>query len=106
MKGKPNSRWGLKQRREREQLVWVEIEGLWELNRGKEDETLVWEGEEMSLGLIGDDDQASATTASKSDDEQAKATSMENDLAATANDSVRSSRMGIVTNGDRHKWVR
>ena len=73
-------------------------------------------------GLIGNDDQASATTASKcddseqmrrrrakatavskSDDEQAKVTSTANDLAARANDSARSSRMGsakgIVANG-------
>ena len=52
---------------------------------------------------------AKATAVSKSDDEQAKATSMVNDLAATANDSARSSRMGIVVNGfakrDRCEWV-
>ena len=47
-----------------------------------------------------------ATMASKSDDEQAKATSMVNDLAATANDSARSSRMGIVANGFSVRMLR
>ena len=55
------------------------------------------------------------TTASKSDNEQAKATSTANDLAATANDSARSSQMGIIANGiitngfnkrDCCEWVR
>ena len=51
-----------------------------------------------------------AMMASKSDDEQAKATSTANDLAATVNDSVRSSRMGSSRMGigkrDRCEWVR
>ena len=52
---------------------------------------------------------AKVTAASKSDDEQAKVTSTANDLVARANDSERSSRMGIVANGfgkrDCCKWV-
>ena len=40
-----------------------------------------------------------ATTASKSDDEQAKETSTENDLVATANDSARSLQMGSSQTG-------
>ena len=40
-----------------------------------------------------------ATTASKSDDEQAKETSTENDLVATANDSARSLQMGSSRTG-------
>ena len=55
--------------------MWVEVEGLWELNRRKEAKASVWESAEMSLGFdrrrqssFSDDEQASATTASKSDD--------------------------------------
>ena len=108
--------------------MWVEVEGPWELNRRKEAKALVWEGAEMSLGFdrqrrasFSDDGKqkrrrrANATmvkamTASKSDNEQAKATSTANDLAATVNDSVRSSRMGSLRMGigkrDRCEWVR
>ena len=115
--------------------MWVEVEGPWELNRRKEAKVSVWEGAKMSLGFdrqrrssFSDDEQASATMASKcddsddneqmrrqqakvtavskSDDEQAKVTSTANDLAARVNDS---SRMGIVANGfgkrDRCEWV-
>ena len=67
--------------------------------------------------LIGDDDQASATTASFSDDgklqrqRRANVTMVKAKvLAATANDSVRSSQMGIGKQSsrrrDRREWDR
>ena len=58
--------------------MWVEVEGPWELNLRKEAEASVWEGAEMSLGFDR------RRRSSFSDDEQAKATSTANDLAATA----------------------
>ena len=111
--------------------MWVEVEGPWELNRRKEAKVSVWEGAKMSLGFdrqrrssFSDDEQASATMASKCDDsddneqmrrQQAKVTAVSKSddeqakAMSTANDSTRSSRMGIVANGfgkrDRCEWV-